>query len=78
MTTSGPLVGMRMVGTEAASHHYPASHLRPEADPEPPGLAEWRLGVGCWPPKSVKWNMSRHRGGQEHKRVGSVAAHLAS
>ena len=65
---------MRRVGTEEASHHYPASNTRLEADPVPVGSAEWQLGLGCWWPKPVKWNISRRRGGQEDKKVGSVAA----
>ena len=32
--TGGPLVVMRTLGTEATSHHSPASHMRPEADSE--------------------------------------------
>ena len=72
--TGGPLVVMRRLGTEAASRHYPAGHMRLEADPVPLGLAEWQLVVSYWPLKPVKWNISRHRGGQEDKRVGSVAA----
>ncbi len=48
-----PLVVMRRVGTEEVNCHYPASNTRLEADPEPLGLAEWWLEVGCWPPKSV-------------------------
>ncbi len=46
--------------------------MRPEDDPVPLGLAECRLEVSCWPPKPVKRNISRHRGGQEDERVGSV------
>ena len=52
---------MRRVGREEASCHYPASNTRLEADPVPLGLAEWQLPVGCWGPKPVKWNISRHR-----------------
>ena len=59
-----------MLSTEAGSRHYPASDMRPEADPVPLELAEWRLEGGCWPPKPVKQNISR----QDDKRVGSVAA----
>ena len=69
---------MRMVGTEGASRHYPASNTRLGADPVWLELVEWWLEVGCWPPKPVKRNISRHRDGQEDKRVGSVAAHLAN
>ena len=65
---------MRRVGTEGASHHYPASNTRLEADPVWLGSVEWWLEVGCWTPKPVRWNISRHRGGQDDKRVGSVAA----
>ena len=63
-----------MLGTEVGSRHYPASLMRPEASPVPLGLAEWWLEVGCWLPKPAKQNISRHRGGQEIKRVGSVVA----
>ena len=71
---SGLLVLMRRLSTEAASWHYPFSHMRPEADLVPLELAGWRLEVGCWRPKPVKWNISRHRGRQEGKRVSSVVA----
>ena len=70
----GPLVVMRTVGTEDTSHHCPASNMRLKADPLWLGSVEWRFEVGCWLPKPVKWNISRHRGGQKDKRVGSVAA----
>ena len=70
----GPLAVMRRLGTDVASHHYPASCMRPKADPVPLGLAEWWLQVGCWRLKPVRQNISRHRGGREDKRVGSVAA----
>ncbi len=73
-STGGPVVVMRRVGTEEASRYYPASNARLEADPVPLGSAEWWLEGGYWPPKPVKWNISRHRGRQEGKRVGSVAA----
>ena len=33
--SSGPLVDMRGIGTEEASHHYPANSIRLEADPVP-------------------------------------------
>ena len=62
---------MTMVGTDMASRHYPA---RLEAGPMLQGSAEWQLEVGCWQPKLVKQNISRHRGGQEDHKVGSVAA----
>ncbi len=39
-------------------------------------LAEWWLEVSCWWPKPGKQNISRHRGGQEDKRVGSKVASL--
>ena len=67
---------MRRLGTEKANHHYPDSHTRLEADPVLQESAEWQLEIGCWRPKPVKWNMSRHRGGQEDKRVGSEMASL--
>ncbi len=73
-SASGLLVVMRRVGTEEASRHYPASNTRLKADTVWLGSVEWWLEVGCWPPKPVKWNISRHIGGQEDKRVGSVAA----
>ena len=39
-------------------------------------LAEWELEMGCWQPKPVEQNISRHRSGEEDKRVGSeVASH---
>ena len=65
---------MRRVGTEKAIHHYPASNTRLQANSVPLGSAEWGLDVGLWPPKPVKWNISRHRGRQEDKSVGSVVA----
>ena len=73
---SRPLVVMRRIGTEEASHHYPASGTRLEADPVPLELAEWGLQVSCWRPKPVKWKISGHRGGQGDKRVGSEVASL--
>ncbi len=73
-TFSGLLVVMGRVSTEEASCHYPANNTRLEADPVPLGLAKWWLEVGCWLPKPVKQNISRHRGGHADKRVGSVAA----
>ena len=66
---SGPLVVMRRLGTVEASRHYLGSGIRLEADPVLPESAEWRLLVGCWRPKPVKWKISRHRGGQEDKRL---------
>ena len=67
---------MRRLGTEEASRHYPASGTRLEADPLQLELAEWWLEVGCWRPKPVKQNISRHIDGQEDKRVGSEVASL--
>ena len=49
------VVVMMRLGTEEASHHYPASGTRLEADPVLVELAEWRLQVTCWRPKPVKW-----------------------
>ncbi len=72
----GPLVVMRRLGTEEASRHYPASNPRLEADPMLLELAEWWLRVGCGQPNPVKWNISRRRGGQEDKKVGSEVASL--
>ena len=74
LITSGSLVIIRKVGTHKASRYYPASNTRLEADPVPLGSAKWWCEVGCCLPKQVKQNMSRHRGRQENKRVGSVAA----
>ncbi len=74
ITSSGPLAVMRRVSTEEASCHYPASNTGLEADPVPLESANWELEVGCWWQKPVKQNISRHRGGQEDKRVGSVEA----
>ena len=65
---------MRRVSTEGASHHYLASNTRLEADLVWLGSVEWLLEVGCWPPKTVMQNISRHRGEQEDKMVGSVMA----
>ena len=50
--------------------------LQLEADPVLLESAEWWLEVGCWWTKLVKQNISRHRGGQEDKRVGSEVASL--
>ena len=54
ITTSSPgrlLVVMRRLGTEVASRHYPASHMRPEANPVPLGLAEFfYLEIYCYVP----------------------------
>ena len=69
------LVVMRRLGKEA-SRYYPASGSRLEADPVLLESAEWWLEVGCWWPKPVKWNISRHRGGQEDKTVGSKVTSL--
>ena len=75
-SAGGPLVIMRRVSTEEASRHYPASNTRLKADPGLLRLAEWRLQVSFWSPKPVKQKISRHRGGQEDKRVGSIVASL--
>ncbi len=73
-SAGGQLVIMRRVSTEGVSCHYLASNTRLEADPVWLESVEWWLEVGCWPPKPVKQNISRHRGGPEDKRVGSVVA----
>ena len=48
--------------------------MRLKADSLWLGLVEWGVEVSRWPPKPVKQNISQHRGRQEDKRVGSVAA----
>ncbi len=40
-SAGGPLVVIRRVGTEEASHHNSASNTMLEANPVPLGLAEW-------------------------------------
>ncbi len=67
---------MRRLGTEEGSGYYLGSDPKLEVDPVPLEMAEWQLQVGCWRPRPVKWKISRHRGGQEDKRVGSEMASL--
>ena len=55
----------------AACRHNPASGTRLEANPVPLGLAVRWLQVSWWRLKPVKWKISRDRGRQEGKSVGS-------
>ena len=62
---------MRRLSTEEASRHYLASGARLGADPVLLESAEWQL----LETKTIAILKSRHRGGQEDKRLGSEAAH---